>query len=52
MCIRDSIIGIGAGNPEHMTIEAIEALNRADILFIPDKGEEKAALRALSLIHI
>lgn len=41
------IIGIGAGNPEHMTIEAIEALNRADILFIPDKGEEKAALRAL-----
>ena len=41
------IIGIGAGNPEHMTIEAIEALNRADILFIPDKGEEKAALRTL-----
>jgi len=41
------IIGIGAGNPDHMTIEAIEALNRADILFIPDKGEEKAALRAL-----
>lgn len=41
------IIGIGAGNPNHMTIEAIEALNRADILFIPDKGEEKAALRAL-----
>lgn len=41
------IIGIGAGNPDHLTIEAIEALNRADILFIPDKGEEKAALRAL-----
>ncbi|CAM5220983.1 Precorrin-6A synthase [deacetylating] OS=Bosea thiooxidans OX=53254 GN=ARD30_17775 PE=4 SV=1 [Bosea thiooxidans] len=41
------IIGIGAGNPDHMTVEAIEALNRADTLFIPDKGEEKAALRAL-----
>lgn len=41
------IIGIGAGNPDHLTVEAIEALNRADILFIPDKGEEKAALRAL-----
>lgn len=41
------IIGIGAGNPDHMTVEAIEALNRAEILFIPDKGEEKAALRAL-----
>lgn len=41
------IIGIGAGNPDHMTVEAIEALNRADVLFIPDKGEEKAALRSL-----
>lgn len=41
------IIGIGAGNPEHMTLEAIAALNRADVLFIPDKGEEKAALRRL-----
>lgn len=41
------IIGIGAGNPEHMTVEAIEALNRAEVLFIPDKGEEKAALRHL-----
>lgn len=41
------IIGIGAGNPEHMTLEAVAALNRADVLFIPDKGEEKAALRRL-----
>lgn len=41
------IIGIGAGNPDHMTVEAIAALNRADVLFIPDKGEEKAALRHL-----
>ncbi|MCO5090824.1 precorrin-6A synthase (deacetylating) [Bosea sp. (in: a-proteobacteria)] len=41
------IIGIGAGNPEHMTLEGIAALNRADVLFIPDKGEEKAGLRAL-----
>ena len=35
------IIGIGAGNPDHMTIEAIAALNRADVLFIPDKGAGK-----------
>jgi precorrin-6A synthase len=41
------IIGIGAGNPDHMTLEGIEALNRADVLFIPDKGAEKAGLRAL-----
>jgi precorrin-6A synthase len=41
------IIGIGAGNPDHMTVQAIEALNRADVLFMPDKGTEKAALQQL-----
>lgn len=38
------VIGIGAGNPEHMTMQAITALNSADVLFIPTKGAEKAAL--------
>ena len=38
------IVGIGAGNPEHLTIQAIKALNRADVLFIPDKGAGKADL--------
>ncbi|HXV30233.1 MAG TPA: precorrin-6A synthase (deacetylating) [Sinorhizobium sp.] len=38
------IIGIGAGNPEHMTVQAINALNRADVLFIPTKGAKKAEL--------
>src|SRR5215217_4094846 len=38
------IVGIGAGNPEHMTIQAIKALNGADVLFIPNKGESKAQL--------
>ncbi|CAN5207982.1 precorrin-6A synthase (deacetylating) [soil metagenome] len=41
------IIGIGAGDPDHMTVQAITALNRADVVFLPDKGEEKAALRHL-----
>ena len=41
------IVGIGTGNPEHLTIQAINALNRADMLFIPDKGESKAELAAL-----
>ena len=41
------IIGIGAGDPEHMTLQAIKALNRVDVFFIPDKGEEKAELRRL-----
>jgi precorrin-6A synthase len=38
------VVGIGAGNPEHMTVQAINALNRADVLLIPTKGEEKAFL--------
>jgi len=38
------VIGIGAGNPEHMTVQAIKALNRADVLLIPTKGDEKAFL--------
>ncbi len=41
------IVGIGAGNPEHVTLQAIEALNRADVVFIPTKGDEKADLAAL-----
>jgi precorrin-6A synthase len=42
---RVLIIGIGVGNPDHLTVQAIDALNRADVFFIPDKGTEKAALR-------
>jgi precorrin-6A synthase len=41
------IIGIGAGNPDYLTVQAIDALNRVDVFFIPDKGTEKAALREL-----
>ncbi|WP_298354783.1 precorrin-6A synthase (deacetylating) [Rhodoblastus sp.] len=41
------VIGIGAGDPDFMTVQAINALNRVDVFFIPDKGEEKAALRHL-----
>jgi precorrin-6A synthase len=35
------VIGIGTGNPEHMTIQAINALNRADVVLIPRKGPAK-----------
>lgn len=38
------VIGIGAGNPEHVTIQAIRALNSADVFFVLDKGEAKAEL--------
>jgi precorrin-6A synthase len=37
-------IGIGTGSPEHMTMAAIDALNRADVIFLPDKGSSKADL--------
>jgi precorrin-6A synthase len=41
------VIGIGAGDPGYMTVQAIDALNRADVLFLPDKGSEKAALHRI-----
>ncbi|EJM99426.1 precorrin-6A synthase (deacetylating) [Phyllobacterium sp. YR531] len=38
------IIGIGAGNPDYVTIQAVSALNQVDVFFIPDKGAEKEQL--------
>jgi precorrin-6A synthase len=38
------IIGIGAGHPEHITIQAINALQRTDLFFVTDKGDEKDQL--------
>ncbi len=43
------IIGIGAGNPDYVTIQAINALNQVDVFFIPNKGLEKEALQRLRL---
>lgn len=39
------VIGIGPGNPDYLTVQAVDALNRVDVFFMPDKGAEKAALR-------
>jgi precorrin-6A synthase len=41
------IIGIGVGDPDHLTVQAINALNQVDVFFMPDKGAEKVALRRL-----
>ena len=38
------VIGIGAGNPDHVTVQAINALNAVDVFFIMDKGQEKEDL--------
>jgi precorrin-6A synthase len=35
------IIGIGAGNPDYVTLQAIDALNRVDVFFVIDKGPGK-----------
>src|SRR5262249_45964676 len=42
-----SLIGIGSGNPEHLTLAAIRALEAADLILIPRKGEEKSGLAEL-----
>ncbi|MEO3973571.1 precorrin-6A synthase (deacetylating) [Streptomyces sp. CAU 1734] len=38
------VIGIGAGDPGHLTLQAVKALSAADAFFILDKGEEKSDL--------
>jgi precorrin-6A synthase len=38
------LIGIGAGNPEYLTVQAINALNEVDVFFVMDKGQEKEDL--------
>jgi precorrin-6A synthase len=40
------LVGIGVGNPAHLTLAGVDAINRADIVLVPDKGAEKAMLAA------
>jgi precorrin-6A synthase len=42
-----AIVGIGAGDPSYVTVQAIEVLNRTDVLFFFDKGDDKEDLLAL-----
>jgi len=44
---RIHVIGIGAGDPDYVTAQAVEALNDSDVFFVMDKGESKDALVAL-----
>jgi precorrin-6A synthase len=41
------VIGIGTGDPEQLTLQAVRALNRVDVFFVADKGSEKGALLEL-----
>jgi precorrin-6A synthase len=38
------VIGIGAGDPDQLTLQAVKALKSTDVFFILDKGEEKSDL--------
>lgn len=38
------VIGIGAGNPDYVTVQAINALNKVDVFFVMDKGSDKKDL--------
>jgi precorrin-6A synthase len=39
-----SVVGIGSGDPGHVTVQAIEELNAADVVFMMDKGEDAREL--------
>jgi precorrin-6A synthase len=41
------LIGIGCGDPAYLTGKAIDAINAADLILIPRKGEEKSDLADL-----
>lgn len=38
------VIGIGTGHPDHLTLQAIQALERVDVVFLLEKGSDKADL--------
>jgi precorrin-6A synthase len=39
-----SVVGIGSGDPQHLTVQAIAELNAADVVFMMDKGEDTREL--------
>lgn len=42
-----SLIGIGTGNPDHLTEQGAQAIRQADLILIPRKGADKADLADL-----
>ncbi len=42
-----SLVGIGSGNPDHLTRQAIQRLEAADVILLPRKGAEKSDLADL-----
>ena len=46
MSRRIHVIGIGAGDPGYVTVQAIEALNDTQVFFAMDKGLEKGGVQS------
>jgi precorrin-6A synthase len=40
------VVGVGAGDPEHITVQAIGALRRAEVVFVVEKEEAEDLVRA------
>jgi precorrin-6A synthase len=40
------LIGMGPGHPDQITVQAVNALNRADVFFRIDKGDSRSGLNA------
>jgi len=47
--IELSLIGIGTGNPDHLTFQGAAAMRAADLILLPRKGPDKADLADLRL---
>lgn len=47
MSVEVLVVGIGSGDPAHLTGEAVAALNRVDVFLVADKGAAKHDLVAL-----
>lgn len=42
-----SLVGIGSGNPDHLTLQALKTLEAADVILLPRKGADKTELADL-----
>ena len=49
MKVHLSLIGMGAGHPDHITLQGVAALRRAQLVLVPRKGADKADLADLRL---
>ena len=47
MTIELFLVGVGTGNPKHISLQAIEQLKSVDIIIIPRKGHDKSDLADL-----